>query len=51
MRDLPPQDRDLMPEHQDLRVLRDVIPRQEHKAAEYLDDEQVDEAYEHDRRA
>jgi hypothetical protein len=33
-RELPPQDRNLMPEHEDLRVLSGVIPRQEYQPAE-----------------
>jgi hypothetical protein len=50
-RNLPPQDRYLMPQHQDLRVLSGVTPRQEHQPAEHADNEQVDEADEHERRA
>jgi hypothetical protein len=45
------QDRDLVPEHQDLRILGGVIPRQKHQPAECPDDEQVREADEHERRA
>ena len=48
---LPPQDRDLMPEHQDLRILAGVTSRQEHQPAEHPDHEQVDETDEHQRRA
>jgi hypothetical protein len=47
-RDLPPQDRDLVPKHEDLRVLGGIAARQ---PAEHLDHEQVDEANEHERRA
>ncbi len=43
-RDLPTQDRNLMPEHQDLRVLGDIAPRQQHQPPEYPDHEQLDEA-------
>lgn len=49
--DLPAQDRDLVPEHQDLRVLSGVIPRQENQPAEHPDHGQVDEADQHERRA
>jgi hypothetical protein len=49
--DLPTQDRDLVPEHKNLRVLRGFIPRQEHQPAERPDHEEVDEADEHERRA
>ena len=48
---LPAQDRDLVPEHQDLRVLSGVIPRQENQPAEHPDHGQVDEADQHERRA
>jgi hypothetical protein len=47
--ELPAQDRDLVPEHKDLRVLRGVTPRQEHQPAGYPDHEQVDEADDHER--
>jgi hypothetical protein len=40
-----------MPQHQDLRILRGIIPRDEHQPAEHPDHEQVDEADEHERRA
>jgi hypothetical protein len=49
--DLPPHDRNLVPEHQDLRVLGGVTSRQEHQPAEHPDHEQVDETNEHERRA
>ena len=50
-RDLPTQHRDLVPQHQDLRVLRSVTTRQQRQPAEHLDHEQVDEADEHERRS
>jgi hypothetical protein len=50
-RDLPAQNRDLVPEHQDLRVPSSVIPRQQHQPAEHPDHEEIDEADEHERRA
>ena len=46
-----PQDRDLVPEHENLRVLRGVISRQEHQPAENPDHDEVNETDEHDRRA
>ena len=49
--DLPPQDRDLVPQHEDLRILGSVIPGKEHQPAEHPDHEQVDETDLHDRRA
>jgi len=49
--DLPAQDCNLMPEHQDLRILRGVIARKEHQAGEHPDHEEIDEADEHKRRA
>jgi len=48
---LPPQDRDLVPQHQDLRILRSITGRQEHQPAEHLDHEEADKADEHQRRA
>jgi hypothetical protein len=45
------QDRDLMPENQDLRVLGGIAPRQERQLAERPDHEQVGKADEHERRA
>jgi hypothetical protein len=50
-RDLPTQDRDLVPQYEDLRILRGVIPRQEHQPARHPDHEQVDETDQHKRRA
>jgi hypothetical protein len=50
-RDLPPQDRDLVPRHENLRVLGYVTARQQRQPAEHPDHEQVDEANEHERRA
>jgi hypothetical protein len=35
--DLPAQHCDLMPQHQDLRILRGIISRQEHQPAENPD--------------
>ena len=49
--DLPTQDCDLVPEHEDLRILGLVIPRQEHQPAKHPDHEQVDKTDEHERRA
>ena len=49
--DVPAQDRDLVPEHEDLRVLNGIAPYQEHQPAEHPDHEQVDEADEHEPRA
>ena len=48
---LPAQDCDLVPEHEDLRVLSSVIPRQEDQPAEHPAHEEVDESDEHERRA
>jgi hypothetical protein len=50
-RDLPTQHRDLMPQDEDLRILRDVTACQERQPAEHPDHGQVDEANEHKRRA
>ena len=49
--DLAAQDRDLMPEHQDLRILNGIAPRQERQPAERPNHQQVDKANEHERRA
>jgi hypothetical protein len=35
------QDRDLVPEHQDLRILGGIAPRQEQQPAEHPDHQQV----------
>jgi hypothetical protein len=48
-RDLPTQHRDLMPQDEDLRILRGVTAHQERQPAEHPDHEQVDEANEHER--
>ena len=48
--DLTAQDPDLMPQHQNLRVLRGVGPREQRQPAEQPDHEQIDEAKEHERR-
>lgn len=50
-RGLPTQHRDLVPQHEDLRVLGGVTARQQHQPAEHPDHEQADEANEHKRRA
>jgi hypothetical protein len=49
--DLPPQYRDLMPQHQDLCVLGGVTARQEHQPAGQPDHEQVHKTDQHERRA
>jgi hypothetical protein len=49
--DLPPQDRDLMPDHQDLRILSGIAPRQEHEPPEHPDHQQISKTDEHERRA
>ena len=48
--DLTAQHRDLVPQHQDLRVLRGVAPREERQPAEQPGHEEIDEAKEHERR-
>ena len=48
--DLTAQDRDLVPQYQDLHVLRGIAPREGHKPAEQPDHEQIDEAKEHECR-
>jgi len=50
-RDLPPQDRNLVAQDQDLRILRGITARQQCQPAEHPDHEQVDEANEHESRA
>jgi hypothetical protein len=50
-RDLTTHDCNLMSQHEDLCILRGVIPRQEHPPAEHPDHEPVDESYQHKRRA
>jgi hypothetical protein len=40
-----------MPQYEDLRVFGGVAAGQEHQPAEHPEHEQVDEAYEHERRA
>ena len=49
--DLTAQDRDLMPEHQDFRILGGVTSCQERQPAEQPDHEQVGKTYQHERRA
>jgi len=39
-----------MPKHQNLRILGDIILRQEHQPPDDPDHEQVDEADQHERR-
>ena len=48
--DVPAQHRDLMPPHQDLRILRRVAPREERQPAEQPDHEQINRAKQHGRR-
>jgi hypothetical protein len=48
--DLATQHRNLMPEHQDLSVLRGITARQQHKPAEHPDYEQVHKTEQHERR-
>ena len=48
--DLTAQDRNLVPEHQDLHVLRDAAAREQCQPAERPDHEQIDEAKEHERQ-
>jgi len=50
-RDLPTQDRDLMPQHEDLRILRGVTQRQEHQPAEHPGYDQLDETDNHEDRS
>jgi hypothetical protein len=50
-RGLPPQDGDLMAQHEDLRILRGVAPRQQRQPAKHSDHKEIDEADEHERRA
>jgi hypothetical protein len=47
--DLPPQHRDLMPQYEDLRVLRGIAARQQRQPAEHPDHEQVNETAQHER--
>jgi hypothetical protein len=49
--DLAAQDRDLVTQDKDLRVLGVILPRQERQPAEHPDHEQVDKADEHERRS
>ena len=49
--DLTSQDRDLMAEDQDLRILDGVTAGQQRQPAKHLDHELADEAYEHERRS
>jgi hypothetical protein len=47
--DLATQDRDLVPQHQDLNILGGVAAGEQRHPAEQPDHEQVREANEHDR--
>jgi hypothetical protein len=49
-RNLAAQDRDLVPECQDLHVLGGVAAREERQPAERPDHEQIHQAEEHERR-
>jgi hypothetical protein len=49
--DLTAQDSDLVPQHEDLRILRGIAPRLQRQPAEHLDHEQVDETDQHECRA
>jgi hypothetical protein len=46
--DLAAQDRDLMPQDQDLHVFRGVAAREQRQLAEHPDHEQIEEAEEHE---
>jgi len=48
--DLTAQDRNLVPQDQDLHVLRGIAPREECQPAEEPEHEQIDEAKEHECR-
>ena len=48
--DLTPQDRDLVPEHQDFHILGNIAAGEESQPAEQPGHEQIDEAEEHERR-
>jgi hypothetical protein len=48
--DLAAQDRDLVPQDQDLNVLGDAAAGEQRHPAEQPDHEQIEEANEHDRR-
>jgi hypothetical protein len=41
----------VVPQYQDLRVLRGIAPREEHQQAPQPDHEQIEEAKEHECRA
>jgi hypothetical protein len=41
--DLPPHHRQLMPQHQDLRLLGDVRPRQQGEPAEKADEDEIEQ--------
>jgi hypothetical protein len=40
-----------MPQHEDLRILRGIAPRQQRQPAEHPDHEQIDETDQHECRA
>jgi hypothetical protein len=48
---LPPQDRNLMAQHEDLSILGCVTARQKRHSAEHPDHQQADQAKEHERRS
>jgi hypothetical protein len=48
--DLTAQDRNLVPQHKDLHVIRGAAPREQRQPAEQPDHEQIHEAEEHERR-
>jgi hypothetical protein len=48
--DLTAQDRDLMPQYQDLRVFGDVAAGEQRQPAEQPEHEQIDQAEEHECR-
>jgi hypothetical protein len=50
MGDLTPEYGDLVPQHQDLHMLRRVAPGEQHKPGEYTGHGEVYEAEEHERR-
>jgi hypothetical protein len=47
--DLTAQHSDLMPKHQDLRILGRISPCKQHEPAEHPDHEQIDKADKHER--
>jgi len=49
--DLAAQDGDLVPQHQDFRILHGIASHEQRQPAKQPDHEQADEANEHERRA